>query len=245
VLEAVAVAGDDLADVAGAVRDWATAHQHIRIVGGTGGIDRAIMMSADTGRRASHSPVVLYLVVYGLPGGGRPKLEIRVNEMCRTPPYNREELQARLTSDLHALGIPRLDAQDILKRPNIPLADLSSGRVQRLLSVVDRWITDTRAYAGEPAKGTKDVATERERQECHLTPGAPPDRRIWISIGSIGFGDGGRAYQPFLRPLGDHLDGPERSADRADGVYQDAEPRGCEQRRFPVLATRQSASLPE
>jgi uncharacterized protein YjiS (DUF1127 family) len=70
--------------------------------------------------------------------------------MCGTPPYNREELQAQLTSDLHALGIPRLDAEDIFKRPDIPLADLTSGRLQRLLSVVDRWIKDTRAHAGEP-----------------------------------------------------------------------------------------------
>jgi hypothetical protein len=116
VLEAVALAGGDVAEVAGAICDWATAHPHIRIAGGTGGIDRAIMMSADTGRRASRFPVVLYLVVYSLPGGGRPKLEIRVNEMCRTPPYNREETQARLTSDLHALGIPRLDAEDTFVR---------------------------------------------------------------------------------------------------------------------------------
>jgi hypothetical protein len=53
------------------------------------------------------------------------------------PPYNREEIQARLTSDLHALGIPRLDAQETLKRPKIPhrvqhRSDLLPERVRSL-----------------------------------------------------------------------------------------------------------------
>jgi hypothetical protein len=79
-------------------------------------------------------------------------LEIRVKRMCRTPPYNRADDRARLTADLRALGVPRLEAEVALtdKRPNIPLDELTSGRVERLLSIVDRWIEDVRAHAGEP-----------------------------------------------------------------------------------------------
>jgi hypothetical protein len=35
-------------------------------------------------------------------------------------------------------------------RPNIPLDQLTGGRASRLLSLVDRWIADVRAYAAEP-----------------------------------------------------------------------------------------------
>jgi hypothetical protein len=92
------------------------------------------------------------LSLYGSPHDGFPMLEIRVKRMCRTPPYNRNETRARLMADLRALGIPRLEAEDALtdKRPNIPLNELTSGRVEQLLSVVDRWIDDVRAHAGEP-----------------------------------------------------------------------------------------------
>ena len=54
--------------------------------------------------------------------------------------------------NLRALGIPRLDAEEALidKRPNIPLNELTNGRVERLLALVDRWIEDVRAHATEP-----------------------------------------------------------------------------------------------
>jgi hypothetical protein len=79
-------------------------------------------------------------------------LEIRVKRMCRTPPYNRAEMRTRLVTDLKSLHIPRLNAEDALpgKRPNILLGELSSGRDERLLAIVDRWIDDIRAHAGEP-----------------------------------------------------------------------------------------------
>jgi hypothetical protein len=50
------------------------------------------------------------------------------------------------------LGIPRLDDEPALvgKRPNIPLDQLTDGRIQGLLSLVDRWISDVRAHAGDP-----------------------------------------------------------------------------------------------
>jgi hypothetical protein len=50
-------------------------------------------------------------------------------------------------ADLHGLGIPRLDGEDVLcqKRPEIPLAELTHGRVERLLALVDCWIGEVRA----------------------------------------------------------------------------------------------------
>lgn len=72
--------------------------------------------------------------------------------MCRTPPYNRTENQARLITDLQALRIPRLDAEPDLaaKRPNIPLDELGGGRIERLLALIDRWIDDIRVHAADP-----------------------------------------------------------------------------------------------
>ena len=49
VLEAVALAGDDQAEVARAVCDWATAHPHIRLIGGTG----RILAATDSGQPAA------------------------------------------------------------------------------------------------------------------------------------------------------------------------------------------------
>ena len=146
----MAQAGEEAAAVAGAVRDWADAHPYVQITGGTGPSYPSITMSADSGRGTLRSPGVLSL--YGSPHGGSPMLEIRVKRMCRTPPYNRTETRERLTADLHALGIPRLDAEAALidKRPNIPLNELTNGRVERLLALVDRWIEDVRAHATEP-----------------------------------------------------------------------------------------------
>jgi len=150
VLESVAQAGADPAAVAAAVRDWATAHSYIRITGGTGISYPSFTMSADTGRSTSRFRGVLLL--YGTPDDSPPMLEIRVKRMCRTPPYNRTEARTRLTTDLRALGIPRLDAEAALtdKRPNIPLTELTSGRVEGLLSLIDQWIEAVRAHAGEP-----------------------------------------------------------------------------------------------
>jgi hypothetical protein len=54
--------------------------------------------------------------------------------MCRTPPYNRAQVQERLISELRAPQIPRLDAEPALaeKRPNVPLDELTGGRIEQL-----------------------------------------------------------------------------------------------------------------
>jgi hypothetical protein len=150
VLEWISQSGEDAATVAPAVRDWAENHPYIQVTGGVGVSYPSITMSADSGRTRSRYRGVLSL--YGSASGESPMLEIRIKRMCRTPPYNRTETRARLVADLKALGIPRLDAEEALadKRPNIPLNELSGGRAGRLLSLVDRWIDDIRAHAGEP-----------------------------------------------------------------------------------------------
>jgi hypothetical protein len=57
-----------------------------------------------------------------------------------------------LTSQLQALGIPRLQETNALtsERPNIPLSELTGARITGLLSVVDQWIEDVRTHAAEP-----------------------------------------------------------------------------------------------
>lgn len=163
VMASITEAGAD-ADIARAVIDWANAHPHVRIVGGTGPTYPSVTMSADSGRTRSRYRGVLSL--YGSPGGERPLLELRVRRMCRTPPYNRTDTQARLISDLRALRVPRLETEPDLpgKRPNVPLDELRGDRLHRLLDVVDRWIDDIRVHAAEPetTEGTES------QPECNV-----------------------------------------------------------------------------
>jgi hypothetical protein len=158
VRESITQAGDEAARVADTVLKWATAHPHIDITGGRGLSYPSVTMSADTGRGTARFRGVLTL--YSGPDPEPPMLEIRVHGMCRTLPYRRADVRAQLTADLHALGIPRLDAEQTLadKRPSIPLNQLSSGRAERLLAIVDRWLREVRAHAAEPE------ATETEEE---------------------------------------------------------------------------------
>jgi hypothetical protein len=82
------------------------------------------------------------LLLYADPDGGHPLLEIHVKNLLCAPPYNRREAAEGLIADLHVLGIPRLLDDDILggTRPGIPLTQLTDGRIERLLAVIDRWI---------------------------------------------------------------------------------------------------------
>jgi hypothetical protein len=77
--------------------------------------------------------------------------------MCRTPPHNRQQYRSRLTAGLHALGILRLDRETDLSglRPEIPLSELTADRLDRLLTLIDRWITDARVHAAEPETTTE------------------------------------------------------------------------------------------
>lgn len=44
------------------------------------------------------------------------------------------------------------------KRPEIPLAELTDGRAEHLLALVDRWLEEVRAYAAEPETNEEQLA---------------------------------------------------------------------------------------
>lgn len=139
VLESATLAGDGAAAAARAVIGWAEArHPAIRISGGNGAKDRSLNISADIGNGLH--PGVLSL--YATPGGGRPLLEIRIKEMISIPPYDRTPARQQYQAGLHALGIKRLAAADILDstRPNIYLDEMTSEHTSHLLEVVDTWL---------------------------------------------------------------------------------------------------------
>jgi hypothetical protein len=155
VINAVASSGDDAAAIARSVTSWA-AGPHRRLAGGTGLTYPSLTVEADSGRTTSRWRGVLAL--YASPHGGLPALEIRVRTMCRTPPHDRQHCSGWLTWGLHALGIPPLDRERDLAglRPEIPLSELTAGRLDRLLALIDRWITDVRAHATKPETTTEE-----------------------------------------------------------------------------------------
>jgi hypothetical protein len=155
VIKAVASSGDDAAAIARTVTGWA-AGRHLRLAGGTGPTYPSLTVEADSGRTGG-SRWRGVLALYASPHDGPPALEVRVKTMCRTPPYNRQQYRSRLTAGLHALGIPRLDRETDLSglRPEIPLSELTADRIDRLLALIDHWITDVRAHAAEPEPTTE------------------------------------------------------------------------------------------
>ena len=134
---------------------WA-AGPHLRLAGGTGPSYPSFTVEADSARTAG-SRWRGVLALYASPHGGPPALEVRIKTMCRTPPYDRQQYRSRLTTGLHALGIPRLDRETDLSslRPEIPLSELTADRLDRLLALIGHWITDVRAHAAEPETTTE------------------------------------------------------------------------------------------
>ena len=155
VIKAVASSGDDAAGVARTVTGWA-AGPHLRLAGGTGPSYPSFTVEADSARTAGPRWRGV-LALYASPHGGPPALEVRIKAMCRTPPYDRQQYRSRLTTRLHALGIPRLDRETDLSslRPEIPLSELTADRLDRLLALISHWITDVRAHAAEPETTTE------------------------------------------------------------------------------------------
>jgi hypothetical protein len=155
VIKAVASSGDDAAALARTVTGWGTG-PHLRLAGGTGPSYPSFTVEADSARTEG-SRWRGVLALYASPHGGPPALEVRVKTMCQTPPYNRPQYRSRLTGGLHALGIPRLDRETNLSglRPEIPLSELTAGRLDRLLALIGHWITDVRAHATEPETTTE------------------------------------------------------------------------------------------
>jgi alkyl hydroperoxide reductase subunit AhpF len=116
VLEQVTWSGEDAEAVARAVIDWAVSHSRVRINGGKAKIDRALTMYAGSGQGKGVPSL------FAAENGGGPMLELRIEQICSMPPYDRDEARVQLTAHLRALGIPRLDAEDIPTaiRTNIP-----------------------------------------------------------------------------------------------------------------------------
>ena len=154
VIAALASSGDDAAAIARAVARWA-ASPHLRLAGGTGPSYPSFTVEADSGRTVG-SRWRGVLALYASPHGGPPALEVRIKRMCRTPPYNRRHYRDRLISGLRTLGIPRLDREADLSglRPEIPVSELTADRLDRLLAIIDHWITDVRAHSAEPETTT-------------------------------------------------------------------------------------------
>lgn len=154
-IKAVTSSGDAAAAIARAVTGWA-AGPYLRLAGGTGPSYPSFTVEADPGRTGG-SRWRRVLALYASPHGGPPALEVRVKAMCQTPPYDRQRYCSRLTAELHALGIPRLDRETDLSslRPEIPLSELTGDRLDRLLALIDQWITDVRAHAAKPEATTE------------------------------------------------------------------------------------------
>jgi hypothetical protein len=148
VLAAVGQADGNAAAVVRTVRDWAVTPD-FRITGGAERTYPSFTVRARTGRRVG-TGFGGVLTLYADSRGSGPALEVRVIEMCSTPPYDREPARGRLTADLHALEIPRLDREDVLsrKRPDIPLAELTDGRLEWLLAIIGRWLGEVQAHRG-------------------------------------------------------------------------------------------------
>jgi hypothetical protein len=96
-------------------------------------IDRSLTMYAGSGRGKG------VLSLYAPENGGGPTLELRIEQMCYMPPYDRDEARVQLTADLCTLGIARLDAENILSavRPNIPWTSSLTGALSACLPL---WI---------------------------------------------------------------------------------------------------------
>lgn len=61
-------------------------------------------------------------------------------------------------ANIRALGIPRLASEAAFAgiRPNIPVEQLTGGRVQRLLNLVEQWLNNVWAHAGGQAPADED-----------------------------------------------------------------------------------------
>lgn len=92
-------AGGNAAAVVRTVRKWAVPPD-FRISGGAGRTYPSFTVRASTGPAAGADPRGV-LTLYADSHGSGPALEVRVIEMCSTPPYDRQPARGRLTADLH------------------------------------------------------------------------------------------------------------------------------------------------
>jgi hypothetical protein len=133
VLEQVAQAGSTEEAVAKSVVRWA-GQARVQVRGGRGIYDRSLTMYADSGRGKG------VLCLYAAQNGNHPMLELRLEQWRSMPPYDSDSGIARLAADLFALGLPRLEGENLRTaiRPSVPLSELAGGRLGGVLSLADK-----------------------------------------------------------------------------------------------------------
>lgn len=142
VLEQLALAGTSAADIGQSVLAWEKRQPLVEMTGGRGVRDGTLRFAADT----DGGVMLRLLLLYASPDG-HPLLEIYVANLLSVPPYDRSEAAERFLDELRGLDIPRFLDDGIGGGiwPGIPLDQLTNGRVERLLAVIDRWIDDVHA----------------------------------------------------------------------------------------------------
>jgi hypothetical protein len=155
VTASVAQAGESERAAAVVIFSWVRERAELlKITGGTGLSYPSVTVSVDSGRSDSRFRPVLAL--YGSPHGAQPMVEVRIARMCRTPPYDSEQFQQPLLTQLEEVGFDHVGAEDIRttdRRPNIALSRLTDEKLAILLDLVDKWIDDVRSHAGESETG--------------------------------------------------------------------------------------------
>lgn len=92
------------------------------------------------------------LTLYAAENGVGPMLEVQIDFMSSMSPRGYDQARARLVCRLRELGIPRLQAEDVLTmaRPNIPLSHLAGRGIEPPLSVIDDWIAEVSLVRAQP-----------------------------------------------------------------------------------------------
>lgn len=107
------------------------------MTGGWGASGGTLRFAADTG----DGSMLRLLLLYADPDG-HPSLEIYAKNLLSVPPYDRGEAAGRFLAELRGLGIHRLLDEGLPDGiwPGIPLDQLTDGRIERLLAVINHWI---------------------------------------------------------------------------------------------------------
>lgn len=142
VLDQLARAGTYAAEVGKSLLAWEKAQPKVEMTGGRGARVGTLRFAASTGDGA----MLRLLLLYADPAG-HPSLEIHVANLLSVPPYDRDEAAGRLLAELRGLGILRLLDDSVQEGiwPGIPLDQLTDGRIERLLAVIDHWIETAHA----------------------------------------------------------------------------------------------------
>jgi hypothetical protein len=149
VLNQLSHTGTFAADVASALLAWEERQPLVEMTGGRGATNGTLRFAADTG----YGSFPRVLLLYADPKDNHPSLKIYVKNLLSIPPYDHKKAAERFLADLRALGIPRLLDDHFAGGiwPGIRLSELTDGRIERLLAVIDRWIDDVRARRRQPA----------------------------------------------------------------------------------------------